>query len=190
MAGRGYMPRAQTQEWETPRDLFDRLWEEFGPFECDPCCRTVHYTAQRVLGAGGLVYVPPGGLFGQRDVAPGVAEDGLLGPWRGAVYMNPPYGEVLAAWVTKAVREVEAGNARRVVGLVPARTDTRWWQRYVLEAASCTPQVVPEPLLAGGWEIACHSALRVLRFLPGRLRFGGAANSATFPSVIVVWEMP
>jgi len=47
-----------------------------------------------------------------------------------------------------------------VVCRIPARTDTRWWHRYVMK----------------------HE----IRLLRGRLRFGGATASAPFPSAIVV----
>ena len=48
--------------------------------------------------------------------------------------------------------------------LIPARTDTRWFHEIVLP----------------------HAA--EIRFVKGRLKFGGAANSAPFPSIIVVFN--
>ena len=61
----------------------------------------------------------------------------------------------------KARREAERGAL--VVGLLPARTDTAWFHEYVYRAAT------------------------EIRFLKGRLKFEGAAASAPFPSMIVVW---
>jgi hypothetical protein len=51
-------------------------------------------------------------------------DDGLSLPWHGTVFVNPPYGRQLPAWIAKAHAEVEQGNARLVVALIPARTDT------------------------------------------------------------------
>jgi hypothetical protein len=50
-----------------------------------------------------------------------------------------------------------------VVALIPARTDTKWFHDYVYGKAE-------------------------IRFLKGRLKFGGATNNAPFPSMGVVWK--
>lgn len=40
--------------------------------------------------------------------------------------MNPPYGRVIGEWVKKA------HDARcTVVGLLPARTDTKWFHEWI-----------------------------------------------------------
>ena len=74
-----------------------------------------------------------------------------------AVWLNPPYSQI-GAFMAKAHASALAGSL--VVCLVPARTDTRWWWSYAVPA--------------------------VIRFLPGRLKFGDGRNSAPFPSAIVV----
>ena len=43
--------------------------------------------------------------------------------------MNPPYGRGIGQWVAKAYDTARAGHP--VVCLVPVRTDTVWWQRFV-----------------------------------------------------------
>lgn len=91
-------------------------------------------------------------------------DDGLTLAWFGTVFVNPPYGRSISRWTHKARSEVEVGNAQTVVALVPARTDTKWWHRD----------------LAGRAHIW---------FLKGRLRFGDAAESAPFPSALVVWGL-
>lgn len=88
--------------------------------------------------------------------------DGLAQPWTGACWMNPPYGEEIARWVEKAAVSAKAGAT--VVALVPARTDTAWW-----------------------WS---HCRHHEVRFLRGRLRFGGAQAGAPFPSAVVVFGRP
>jgi site-specific DNA-methyltransferase (adenine-specific) len=78
------------------------------------------------------------------------------------VFVNPPYGRGLAAWVAKARREVDEGRATTVVALLPARPDTAYWHDHVAGKA-------------------------VIYFLRGRLRFGDGEQSAPFPSAVAVW---
>jgi hypothetical protein len=83
-------------------------------------------------------------------------------PWHGTVFVNPPYGRTLAAWVAKAHEESEGGRARTVVALLPARPDTKYWHEHVAGRAA-------------------------VYFLRGRLRFGGGEQGAPFPSALAVW---
>ena len=75
--------------------------------------------------------------------------------------MNPPYGRTIGQWIRKAWES--SRNGATVVCLLPARTDTLWWHD-------------------------CVSRATEIRFLKGRLRFEGAANSAPFPSAVVVFR--
>jgi len=90
-------------------------------------------------------------------------QDGLAQEWRGVCWMNPPYGPQLYAWIQKAYESSLTGAT--VVCLIPARVDTRWWHDYVKPFAE-------------------------VRFIRGRLRFGGSENSAPFASVVVVFRPP
>lgn len=47
--------------------------------------------------------------------------------------------------------------------LLPARTDTRWFHEYIYGKAE-------------------------VRFIKGRLKFGGSTNSALFPSMVVIFR--
>jgi site-specific DNA-methyltransferase (adenine-specific) len=127
-----------SDEWETPQALFDELSWIFGGFTLDPCATTANAKC---------------GRFFTR------AEDGLAHRWEGKVFINPPYGRDIGRWVRKAFEESLQGAL--VVCLLPARTDTRWWQDFARRG-----QV---------W------------FLRGRLRFGEARNAAPFPSAIVIF---
>ena len=92
-----------------------------------------------------------------------VEDDGLSQSWTGNnVFLNPPYGRNMKDWMRKAYEESQAENTTVVV-LVPARTDTAWFHDYVYGKAE-------------------------LRFLRGRLKFGGCENSAPFPSLVVVYR--
>lgn len=91
-------------------------------------------------------------------------QDGLAHSWdvpraNGLVYVNPPYGKPLPMWADKV--QAERSDARNIVVLVPARTDTRWWRTMTDRA-------------------------RYVIFLAGRLRFLGAPAPAPFPSALIV----
>jgi hypothetical protein len=89
------------------------------------------------------------------------AQDGLRQVWTGGCYANPPYGLVLRQWVRKAWESAQAGAT--VVCLLPVRTDTVWWQDYVLPSAE-------------------------VRFLPKRLKFGGTPHNTPFPCAVVIFR--
>lgn len=87
-------------------------------------------------------------------------DDGLSQSWAGNVcWMNPPYGREIGRWMRKAFQESREAT---VVCLVPARPDTRWWHDSATQGE--------------------------IRFLRGRLKFGGCKNAAPFPSAIVVFS--
>ena len=90
------------------------------------------------------------------------ADDGLAQSWAGeTVFMNPPYGRAIKHWMRKAYHSWSQEGAT-VVCLVPARTDTAWWHDYAMRGE--------------------------IRFLRGRLKFGGSRNSAPFPSAVVIFR--
>lgn len=132
------IPRSSPwDDWETPQDFFDRLNAIFD-FTLDPCAewknaKCPHYFTRR--------------------------QNGLAQNWDGErVFMNPPDGREIGEWVKKA-SEAKA----LVVCLLPVRTDTRWWQRYVVRG--------------GG----------VVYFLKGRLSGEDGAAPAPFPSAVVIF---
>lgn len=90
--------------------------------------------------------------------------DGLAGVWDGRVWCNPPYGRGIGQWVEKGWRAAALGYAEVVVMLLPARTDTRWFHEW------CVPPQAE------------------VRFLKGRVKFGGCANPAPFPSMVVIFR--
>lgn len=85
--------------------------------------------------------------------------DGLSQKWVGVCWMNPPYGREIGSWMKKAYESSLQGAT--VVCLVPSRTDTRWWHDFAMRGE--------------------------IRFIKGRLKFGGQTNSAPFPSAIVIF---
>ena len=85
-------------------------------------------------------------------------------------WLNPPYSKC-REFIAKAA--LEASKGCTVVCLVPSRTDTRWWHGSVWDREKHQPRPGVE-----------------VRFIKGRLKFGGAACGAPFPSVIVVFRPP
>ena len=86
--------------------------------------------------------------------------NGLDTVWGKSNFCNPPYSDI-SGWMQKGWKEFN--NEKTVVFLIPSRTDTRWWHDYVMKATE-------------------------IRFIKGRLKFGGAKNSAPFPSCIVIFK--
>ena len=91
--------------------------------------------------------------------------DGLKQEWTGVCWMNPPYGREIGKWVAKAYSESIKRENCIVVALLPARTDTKWFHDYIY--------------MMKGVEV---------KFIKGRLKFGGGENSAPFPSMVVVFN--
>lgn len=88
-------------------------------------------------------------------------QDGLKQEWRGVCWCNPPYGRTIGSWVRKAYESSLHGAT--VVMLLPARTDTKWFHDFIYGKAE-------------------------IRFIRGRLKFGGSKNSAPFPSMVVIFR--
>jgi site-specific DNA-methyltransferase (adenine-specific) len=88
------------------------------------------------------------------------AEDGLKQDWSGErVWCNPPYGRGIAKWIEKCATV----GAELVVLLIYSRTDTRWFHSFILGKAE-------------------------IRFIKGRLKFGGSKTAAPFPSILCIWR--
>lgn len=131
-----------TDLWETPQQFFDDLDNLFH-FTLDACALPENAKC-------GNYYTPE--------------QDGLLQPWAGTVWCNPPYGRQIGKWVEKAYNSVASGDAT-VVMLLPARTDTKWFHDY------------------------CYiNRYATVRFVRGRLKFGGCKNPAPFPSMVVIFR--
>ena len=139
----GIMFSSKSNDWATPQDFYNQLDAEFG-FTLDPCASQSSAKCSSFYTAD---------------------DDGLSKNWEGqTVFMNPPYGRKIGNWIQKAYEEGEKGNTR-VVALIPARTDTKYWHNYCMKATE-------------------------IRFVKGRLKFGqgNTKNSAPFPSAVVVFS--
>lgn len=132
---------SNTPEWETPQEFFDELNKEFN-FTLDPCCTKKTAKCKKYYTK---------------------ENNGLSKNWDNEiVFMNPPYGRVIKDWIKKA-SEARGGV---VVCLLPARTDTIYFHKYIYHKAK-------------------------IRFIKGRLKFGGlqkGSGSAPFPSMVVIFK--
>lgn len=86
--------------------------------------------------------------------------DGLKIDWGERNFVNPPYSEI-SSWCEKCYIEWRKGKL--IVLLIPSRTDTKYWHKYIMKATE-------------------------IRFIKGRLRFGNATENAPFPSCIVIFR--
>lgn len=134
-----HRPIALKDEWLTPPEIVKAL----GPFDLDPCAAVGqpwptaarHYT---------------------------IEDNGLLMPWAGRVWCNPPYGLAAAKWLARCA---DHGNA---IALIFARTETKMFFDHVWGKADA------------------------LLFLEGRLHFHhvdgsrAKANSGA-PSVLIAY---
>lgn len=93
-----------TDEWYTPPEIFGALDAMF---------------TTDVASPGGHVtpWIPADDFITERS---------LEAPWRGFVWMNPPFGgrNALRPWLQKFVEHANG------VCLVPDRTSAPWWQEY------------------------------------------------------------
>lgn len=136
-------------DWETPAGLFDELHKEFN-FTLDAAASSANHKLPKYYTA---------------------ADDGLVHSWAGErVFCNPPYSRRTKtnpgqeAWIEKAYNEAQNGTL--AVMLLPARTDTKAFHRYILNRAE-------------------------IRFMEGRLHFeveGKPRSAAPFPSMLVIFR--
>jgi hypothetical protein len=100
----------KTVEWYTPKYIFDAIGVQF---DLDPCS--------------------PG-----KDIVPWVPakkwytlpQDGLMLPWHGNVWMNPPYGKETPVWLERLALH---GTG---IALLFARTDAKWFHKFVSIASA------------------------------------------------------
>jgi site-specific DNA-methyltransferase (adenine-specific) len=111
------MNPSETVEWATPRDLFNRLNEQY-KFDLDVAASSGNHLCKEWFGL---------------DHEDESRRDGLTADWYGHVWCNPPYGRVIKDWVKKASEHHDL-----VVMLLPARTDTKWFHELVLPNAKVT----------------------------------------------------
>lgn len=144
---------SKSQDWRTPHDLFEAIEAlDRRPFTVDAAASALSRKCNAWLG--------PGSPDGEDALHPDV----MWGHPGDRVWLNPPYGRMLAPFVAKAIEEVVECPGLAVWLLVPARTDTRWWNDLM-------------PYASDVW------------FIKGRVRFlmpnGEEGDAAPFPSAVI-----
>lgn len=141
MQGQAQLMSSSRMDWRTPPDILDRVRIAFGgSIHYDPCASdddANHFAAINFTAA----------------------QDGLSLRWGQRTFFNPPYGRGIGAWTSKAEAEYMRGAS--CIGIVPARTDTRWFRDCWNATAIC--------------------------FWSGRITFIGAPAGAPFPTAFPFW---
>lgn len=128
--------------WATPQDIYDKLNKLFGPFDLDPAASHDNHKCEKYYTR---------------------LDNGLRQSWEGrSVFLNPPYGRDIIKWMRKCA--AERYTTKIICALIPGRTDTRWFQTFVLGSAD------------------------ELYFVRGRIKFEDAYSSAPFPSIVAVYH--
>lgn len=109
--GRHQSATNESDEWLTPPEIIKALGR---PFDLDPCSAPLPRPWETAKH------------YWTKD------DDGLGRPWKGSVFLNPPYGgpTIVGPWMKKMAAH---GNG---VALIFARTETEVFHRYVWESAS------------------------------------------------------
>lgn len=98
--------RGATNEWLTPPEIIAAV----GPFDIDPCAAV-------------------GQPWRTATVQWTIDDDGLSKTWDGFAWVNPPFGPEAETWM---LRLADHGDG---IGLVPARTETRWFVKAIWRRA-------------------------------------------------------
>lgn len=97
-------------EWYTPLEYIEAARDVMGSINCDPASSTL---AQKCVDA--TVYYT-------------IQENGLTKPWRGTVWLNPPYAaSVIRPFVEKLIGHLDSGAVSQAIMLTHCNSDTRWY---------------------------------------------------------------
>ncbi len=127
-----------SDEWLTPR----YITKDLGEFDTDPCVPVnMPWTTARIMY--------------------NINNNGLLMPWDGRIWLNPPYGKDIDAWMNKMAL------SNNGLALVFARTETQWFHSFV-------------------WNVA-----RGMFFFKRRIKFldinGNESGNAGAPSILIAY---
>jgi len=152
---------SKTGEWSTPEWLFKQLDDEFH-FQLDVACTVKNQKCKDGWGLDNTVF----GFKSHYHI------NAINKQWHGwidecrrpitQIWCNPPYHN-LEKWINHGYEASLYGCT--VVFLLPTtKTDQRWWHEIIIPNAA------------------------EIRFIEGRVKFGGAPNAAPFPSVVVIFK--
>ena len=135
---RELLSQSDQNDWRTPRKFLDAAREVMGGIDLDPATSK---EANETVDAT-LIYTED--------------DDGLQQPWKGRVWLNPPYGGNARLFIERLMREYEVGNVTAACTLVNSHpTETKWFQQ-LFDHAIC--------------------------FVAGRIDFGGPSRAVSTTS--------
>ena len=134
--------KSKSVEYSTPIEIVEPLVKEFN-LKLDVCASKENHKCERYYNK---------------------EEDSLNREWsmKGNCWMNPPWSRELKKWVIKAYEESQKGST--IVCLLPVRTNTLWWHKYIIDT---------------GAEV---------RFLKGEIKFNGMERGLWMPCAIVIFR--
>ena len=103
--------KSESEEYETPKEIFEPLQKEFN-LQLDVCASSSNHKLDN--------------YFNKED-------DALTKDWhkQGNFWMNPPFGRQLKKWVQKSHEESQKGVVG--VSILPVRSNTLWWHKYIID---------------------------------------------------------
>ena len=116
-----YVFYSTRDDYMTPVNFVEKVLQENNLpfFDCDVCCTEFNIPAKSHYKKDGFY------IFQNKvnDI------DGLNGEWSKFNWCNPPFDKC-EEFIAKAVTEQAKGNTTFM--LIPARTETGYWQKYIL----------------------------------------------------------
>lgn len=114
---------SKSNEWRTPLDYIDAVNLVIGPIDLDPAS-----------SAEANDFINASFFYTEQS-------NGLVQPWFGRVFLNPPYGDWTGKFVNKLVDEFsEIKRVEEAILLINSNTSTKYWQRaYKSANAICYP---------------------------------------------------
>lgn len=109
-----------SNEWYTPAKYIEAVREVLGTIDLDPAsCEAANETVRATF-------------YWKKSA------DGLLVPWYGSVFLNPPYGKTggesnAGIWTRKLKQEFDCGNVTAAILLINATPDRPWFQALLLD---------------------------------------------------------
>lgn len=135
-----------------PQTIIDHVIDVLGSIDLDPYSTIANVPAKQCYKA---------------------ADDALLLSWQGRVWLNPPTGRIISAWVDKLCHEYETGDVTSAILLLPARTNTLWWQK-IAGYPYCALQGRLEYVKPDGKRSTSSSASAIIYLGPQLARFAKA----------------
>ena len=134
--------KSNSVEYSTPKEIFEPLQKGFN-IVLDVCAS---------------------GENNKCDIYFSKEQNSLKQDWHkiGNAWMNPPFSRDLKKWVEKAYTEAQKGI--NVVCLLPVRSNTIWWHKFIIDTKS------------------------EVRFLKGEIKFNGMDRGLWLPFAIVIFK--